>query len=92
MPLLKPILATIAILSFQGSWNDYLLPAIFTTTKPEQRTLIVALVALKNSSGAATNWNLMLAGAVIALFPVLVAYGIGNKYFISGLASGAVKG
>lgn len=92
VPLLKPILATIAILTFQGSWNDYLMPTIFTITRPEQQTLIVGLMALKSTTGAATNWNLMLAGSVIALLPVLVAYTIGNRYFISGLASGAVKG
>ena len=92
MPLLKPILATIAMLTFQGSWNDYLMPTIFTITRPEQQTLIVGLMALKSTTGAATNWNLMLAGSVIALLPVLVAYSIGNRYFVSGLASGAVKG
>lgn len=92
VPLLKPILATIAILTFQGSWNDYLMPTIFTITRPDQQTLIVGLMALKSTTGAATNWNLMLAGSVIALLPVLVAYTIGNRYFISGLASGAVKG
>ena len=91
-PLLKPIIATIAILSFQGSWNEYLMPTIFTLTRPTQRTLIVGLMALKNSSGAATSWNLMFAGSVIALLPVLVAYGFANKYFVSGIAAGAVKG
>ena len=80
------------MLTFQGSWNDYLMPTIFTITRPEQQTLIVGLMALKSTTGAATNWNLMLAGSVIALLPVLVAYSIGNRYFVSGLASGAVKG
>lgn len=92
MPLLKPILATIAILAFQGSWNEYLMPTIFTMSRPEQRTLIVGVMALKNSEAAASSWNLMLAGATISLAPVLIAYSIGNKYFVSGLASGAVKG
>lgn len=92
LPLLKPIIATISILAFQGSWNDYLMPTIFTLTRPTQRTLIVGLMALKNSSGAATSWNLMFAGSVIALLPVLVAYGFANKYFVSGITEGAVKG
>ena len=92
MPLLKPILATIGILAFQGSWNEYLMPTIFTMSRPEQRTLIVGIMALKNSEEAASSWNLMLAGATISLIPVLFAYAVGNKYFVSGLASGAVKG
>ena len=92
LPLLKPILATLTILSFQGSWNDYLMPTLFTISRPEQRTLIVGITALKNSGNAASNWNLMLAGAVITIIPILVVYGFANKYFVNGLASGAVKG
>jgi multiple sugar transport system permease protein len=91
-PLLKPILATIGILAFQASWNEYLMPTIFTMSVPHQRTLIVGVVALKNSSDAASAWNLMLAGTTVAITPVLVAYAIGNRYFVKGLASGAIKG
>jgi len=92
LPLLKPIMATIGILAFQGSWNDYLMPTLFTLTRPDQRTLIVGITALKSSSAAATSWNLMLAGSTIALIPVLFAYAFANKYFVKGLSSGAVKG
>lgn len=92
LPLIVPIMATIGILAFNGSWNNYLMPTVFTLTRPKQRTLIVGLMALKNSAGAATQWDLMLAGSVIALIPVLCAYMFGNKYFVSGLAAGAVKG
>lgn len=92
MPLLLPVMATIGIFSFNASWNAYLMPTIFTTTKPEQQTLMVGLMALKSSSGAATNWALMMAGSVIALIPVLIAYAFGNRFFVSGLSAGAVKG
>ena len=80
------------ILAFQASWNEYLLPTIFTISDPKQQTLIVGVVALKNSGSGASSWNLMLTGTTIAMLPVLVAYGIGNKYFVKGLAAGAVKG
>jgi len=92
LPLIKPILATVAILSFQGSWNDYLLPTIFTQAIPNQRTLIVGIVALKSTGEAASSWNLMLAGSALTILPVFIAYMIANKQFISGLSSGAVKG
>ena len=92
LPLLKPILATIAIISFQGSWNEYLMPNIFTLTDPSQSTLIVGLMSLKSTGESASSWNLMLAGATIAMLPVLVAFAIGNKYFVKGIAAGAVKG
>ena len=91
-PLLKPILAVIGLMAFQGSWNEYLMPMIFTMTKPEQKTLITGVVALKSSAQAAAAWNLMLAGSTISLIPVLVAYAFGSKYFVQGITDGAVKG
>lgn len=92
LPLLKPIMATIAVLTFNGTWNSYIMPAMFTMSKPEQQTLIVGIMALKNSGQGASQWNLMLAGTVIAMLPVLVVYACANKYFVAGLADGAVKG
>ncbi|HJA93591.1 MAG TPA: carbohydrate ABC transporter permease, partial [Candidatus Eisenbergiella merdipullorum] len=91
-PLLKPIIATLVILTFNTSWNDYLMPTLFTMSRPEQQTLMVAIVALKGSGQAAANWNLMLAGATIGLVPILVVYAFFNRYFVDGLAAGAVKG
>lgn len=92
LPLIKPIMATIGILAFQGSWNEYLLPTIFTMSNPEQRTLIVGITALKNSGESASSWNLMLAGTTVSLIPVLIAYAVANKYFVAGITTGAVKG
>ena len=92
VPILKPILATIGILTFKASWNEYLMPAIFTMTNQSQKTLTVGLIALKNSGDAAANWALMLAGSSISLMPVIIAFVFGNRYFMSGLTSGSVKG
>ncbi len=92
LPLLKPILATITVLTFNSSWNSYIMPAMFTMSAPEQQTLIVGIMALKNSGQGASQWNLMLAGTVIAIIPVLFVFAVANKYFVSGLAEGAVKG
>ncbi len=92
LPLLKPIIATLAIFAFTGAWNDYLWPMVVTLTRPEQRPLSVGLIALKNSSNAAADWNLILAGGMISAIPMIIVFLIFNKYFISGLTSGAVKG
>lgn len=91
-PLLKPVIATLVVLAFNASWNDYLMPTLFTITNPQQRPLIVGIMQLKNSGAAASSWNLMLAGATVALIPVLIVYAFCNKYFVSGIAAGAVKG
>ncbi|MBQ4109989.1 MAG: carbohydrate ABC transporter permease [Clostridia bacterium] len=92
LPVLKPILATVGVLSFNASWNEYLMPSIFTLSNPKQQTLMVGIYALKSTGESAANWGLMLAAAVIALIPVLVAFIFGNRYFIDGITEGAVKG
>ncbi len=92
LPLLKPVMATLCILSFQGSWNSYLMPAIFTMTKPNQQTLIVGIMALKNSGAAAVSWNLMLAATTLAIIPVLVLFFFCNKLITENVTGGAVKG
>lgn len=92
MPLLKPVMATLCILVFQGSWNNYLMPAIFTMTRPEQQTLIVGIMQLKNASGGAVSWNLMLAATTLAILPVLVVFFFFNKKITDNIISGAIKG
>lgn len=92
LPLLKPLIATIGLLSFRAAWNDYMLPMVFTLANPKKAPLIVGVVSLRNSGEAASSWNLMLAGTTIALVPMLTVYLFLNRYFISGLTSGAVKG
>ena len=91
-PLLKPLIATIAILEFRHSWNDYLMPMVFTLSNKDRMPLIVGIMNLKGSGEAASSWNLMLAGSSIALIPMIIVYLIFNRYFISGLTAGAVKG
>ena len=91
-PLLKPLIATIAILEFRHSWNDYLMPMVFTMSKPDRMPLVVGVVSLKSSGEAASSWNLMLAGTAISMIPMILVYMIFNRYFIEGMTAGAVKG
>lgn len=92
LPLIKPILATVAIITFKNVWNDYLLPMVFTISTPSKAPLVVGVVSLKNTGEGATSWNLMLAGTMISIIPMMVVYLCLNKYFVEGLTSGAVKG
>ena len=91
-PLLKPLVATIGLLSFRAAWNDYMLPMVFTLSNPNRAPLVVGVVNLRNTGEAASSWNLMLAGTTIAIIPMLAIYLFLNRYFIEGLTSGAVKG
>ena len=92
LPLLRPILATVALLSFRGGWNEYILPLVFTMTDQAKRPLTVGVTMLKNSGDGAAAWNIMFAGATIAIIPILLIYIVASKYFIEGLTGGAVKG
>ena len=91
-PLLKPLIATLAILEFRFAWNDYLMPMVFTLSNPKRMPLVVGIMNLKGSGAAASSWNLMLAGTAIAIIPMVLVYAIFNRYFIQGLTAGAVKG
>lgn len=92
IPMIRPILAVVVLFSFRTSWNDFLTPLIMTIGKTNLRTLTVAVVQLKYSANAAAEWHIMLAGASIALIPVLIIYAFTHKQFIAGLTAGAVKG
>lgn len=92
LPLLKPILAIVALFSFRLAWNDYLTSYIVSIFTPSVKTLTVAVVQLKYAINAAAEWNIMLAGASISIIPILILYAFTNKQFISGLTAGAVKG
>jgi multiple sugar transport system permease protein len=91
-PLCTPIIATVGILTFRNSWNDYLLPMVFTLSNPDRMPLVVGVVNLKSSGQAASSWNLMLAGTAISMVPMILIYAIFNRYFIDGLTSGSIKG
>lgn len=92
LPILKPVMATVGIFAFGAAWNDYLWPMIVTLSNPAERTLAVGMIALKGDANAAASWNLILAGAMISAIPMTIVYLIFNKYFIRGIAAGAVKG
>jgi ABC-type glycerol-3-phosphate transport system permease component len=91
-PLIKPILAVVALFSFRSAWNDYITSLILSISNQRLRTLTVAVVQLKYAANAAAEWHIMLAGASIAIIPILIVYFFTNRQFIGGLTAGAVKG
>lgn len=82
MPLSGPVMATLAIFNFQGSWNDFLWPLIITS-KETMRTIPIGLASFQGQYQ--TEWHLLMAGAVIALLPVLVLYVLGQNWFVRGI-------
>lgn len=86
MPMLKPALAVVAIHTCLVNWNSFLFPFILTHTT-SMRTLPVGL-ALLSQGPHSTDWGHLMAGAVIASAPVVVAFLIFQRQIISGLTSG----
>ena len=91
-PVLQPVIATIALLSFRQGWNEYILPLVFTMTNDKMRPLTVGVNMLKNSGDGAASWEIMFAGATIAVIPMVIVYLSFSKYFMGGSTAGAVKG
>jgi multiple sugar transport system permease protein len=89
LPLLAPILVTLAIFSFLGSWNDFMWPLIVLTDK-DLYTLPVALASLSREH--VQDNEMMMAGSVLTIFPVLLLFLAMQRYYIQGLLMGSVKG
>jgi multiple sugar transport system permease protein len=88
LPLSKPILITLAIFTFMGTWNDFLWPLI-VMTDDSMYTLPVALAGL--SGEHVQDTELMMAGAVLTVLPVLLLFVAMQKYYIRGIMAGGVK-
>jgi multiple sugar transport system permease protein len=89
LPLLKPIVVTLAIFTFLASWNDFMWPLIIITGQ-EHYTLPVALAALSREH--VQDSELMMAGSVVTAVAVLVLFLSRGRYYIQGLLLGSVKG
>jgi multiple sugar transport system permease protein len=88
LPLCKPILVTLAIFTFMGAWNDFLWPLIILTDN-DLYTLPVALANLLGEH--VQDAELMMAGSVLTVLPVVVLFLLLQKYYIEGLILGSVK-
>jgi multiple sugar transport system permease protein len=82
VPLSWPVMAALAIFTFQATWNDFLWPLVVTGSD-KMRTIPIGLSYFVGQYG--TAWNLLMAGSVIALLPVLVIYLLAQKTFVQGI-------
>lgn len=89
LPLSKPGLITLAIFSFMGSWSNLLWPIIVTNLE-QLRTLPLGLMIFQQQSGV--QWHYVMAGSLLMLLPVIIIFLLGQRYFVRGIVTGAVKG
>lgn len=91
LPLAKPILATLTIMSMIGQYNDFIWPLMVINTNSKQ-VITVALRVYQSSVNGDQNIGVMMAGFVIATIPLLILFLAGSNLYIEGITSGAVKG
>ena len=89
LPLSRPALVTLAILSFLTNWNDFLWP-VYVLFSPESQTLPAGLATLQSANSV--RYDLLMAGAVIASAPVLLLYCFAQRFIIEGVSRSGVKG
>jgi ABC-type glycerol-3-phosphate transport system permease component len=89
LPLALPALATLTIFTFMGIWGSFMWPLV-VVNHSQLQTLPVALLAFQGQYG--TEWHLMMAAALLMLVPIVTLYLVGQRFFVSGLTIGAVKG
>jgi len=89
LPLSRVALATLSVFSFMYCWNDFLWPLIIITNT---RLATLPLGLAKLSGRWSTEWNILMAGNIVAFIPTLIVYLVAQKHFIKGITLGGIKG
>jgi raffinose/stachyose/melibiose transport system permease protein len=89
LPLSRPILATVGVISFVTSWNNFLLPLVVLNSESKYPWPLGMMVYQGEYS---TNWPLVLAFVTLTIMPAIIMFVLAQKYVVAGLTAGAVKG
>ncbi|MFD9739172.1 carbohydrate ABC transporter permease [Umezawaea sp. NPDC059074] len=88
LPLMRPTLATLAVLTFLQTWNDFLWPLI-AIQSPDTMTVQIGLQSFQGAH--TTNWPKLMAGTVLSQLPVLVVFFVAQRFFVRSVASVGIK-
>lgn len=91
LPVIKPAIASWAVLTVVARWNDFFWPLLFLR-KSSSQTLMVSLSMLPFSEGMSTSWPVIMAGTMIITLPVIIIYILMQTFMKTGITDGAVKG
>ena len=89
LPMCVPTLVSLGVLTFMGHWNNYLGPMIYLSSRVK---MTVPLVLRSYKGNYSTQWHLLMAASCIALAPVVLLYIVSQKFIISGIMMGGIKG
>ncbi|WP_203922855.1 carbohydrate ABC transporter permease [Rugosimonospora africana] len=90
VPMSRPMMITVTLISVIEVWNDFIWPLIITTTT-QMRTLPVGLLYLKSQEGY-NDWGAIMAGTVMVAAPMIIVFLLAQRYIVAGFSGGAVKG
>ncbi len=91
LPMARPALGAVAILTFQGAWNEFFWPFIVLTTPEDIKTLPIGLLSFRQIYGATGDWGLILAGAILSALPIIILFIVFQRYFLEGVSYGGGK-
>jgi multiple sugar transport system permease protein len=90
MPLSQPVLATLGVFTFMGTWNDFLWPLIMLNSD-SKKTLTVGLVTIANTGFGSMDLGVLMAGATLSLIPILIVFFSAQRYFMQGVVFTGMK-
>jgi len=91
LPLCKPVLATLGMMTFMGTWNAFMWPLIILMSL-KKKTLALGLAAFQNFAAGKTPWHLIMAASTLSILPILVLFVVGQKYYVRGIITTGLKG
>lgn len=89
LPLIRPILVTVAVFQTMWVWNDFLIPNVFISS-PEKRTIVLQVYTAVGEF--TTNWPAFMTLSVVALLPMVIFFVLTQRHIVSGLMAGSMKG
>jgi multiple sugar transport system permease protein len=92
LPMATPALTALAIFSFQGAWNEFLMPLIILSGAPDLWTLTLGLSYLRGAYGETLRWHAFLAGSVLTTLPLALIFFYFQRYFVEGISYSGLKG
>jgi multiple sugar transport system permease protein len=91
LPIVAPGVVTVALFAFLGAWNEFLIPLVLLSDG-SKFTMPLMLSMIRSGEYGAVNWGLLHSGTVVAVLPCLVLYLLLQRFYVSGLVSGALRG
>jgi multiple sugar transport system permease protein len=92
LPMATPALTALAIFSFQGAWNDFLMPLLILSGNKNLWTLTLGLSFLRGAYGETLRWHAFLAGSVLTTLPLALIFFYFQRYFVEGISYSGLKG